>query len=169
MVAGSIPDWLTQLQTIAVIAIPIVGVWIAHRQMRLAEMKVKHDLFEKRFALYSAAANFVAKILREGKVENPDIMEYSRAILDSEFLLNEGLATYLATLRERAGRLHVYAIDAECPGEGQQTAINKKYAELRFFEDQFEELRRRFRPLLSFEPYGWLSSWRGRRSIKRKK
>ncbi len=147
----ALPLWMKYLQATSIIMLPFFGTWITLRQMRLAEAKLKHDLFDRRFAVFEAAANFIATILREGNVQNNDILSYSRKIVDAEFLLDDSVSAYLNSLRERASKLHVYAIESEDSSPTQQASINKKYEELRFFAAQFVELRKQFRPFLKFE------------------
>lgn len=81
----TLPIWLKYLQAASIIMLPFFGTWIALRQMRLAEAKLKHDLFDRRFVIFEAAVNFVASILREGNVQNDEIFSYSRKIVDAEF------------------------------------------------------------------------------------
>ena len=38
-------QFLPSLQTIAVIAIPLVGAWLAWQQVQIARVKLQHDLF----------------------------------------------------------------------------------------------------------------------------
>jgi hypothetical protein len=141
----------------------IVGACIAYRQMRIADAKLKHELSGPRREIYDAAQKFISKILQEGNVRNPEIMEYLGKIQDAELVLNENVAAYLKTLFKRAGDLHVYAIEAERPSDEQHKAIQKKYDELNFFGVQGPELKRQFAPFLRFD-YGfkWPTFWKGK-------
>jgi hypothetical protein len=147
----SLPLWLTWIQTTALVAIPVVGLWIAHRQMRLAGMKVKHDLFERRVAVFDATTKFIAHILSTGKVDEGQWVSYMRATANAEFLFNDRLADYLAGLRERAAKQLSNEYNVNTPSETQQDAINEKYEGLKYFARQLEEARSQFRPFLSFE------------------
>jgi hypothetical protein len=59
--------------------------WIAYQQFRLAREKFKLDLFEKRFAVYSAARKLLSIIAQKANIENKDLFEFLRDTHDSYF------------------------------------------------------------------------------------
>lgn len=152
----TLPYWLKYAQAIALIVIPFVGAWIAWAQLHVARTKLKHDLFERRFKLYDIAAKFISHILQTGP-DNPAINEYSRQILDAEFLTSRGVSDYLNELRVEANALH--AIEAEVqtiqdPDE-RRTLIAKSNERREWFANQFQVLKNKFLPLIGFEEHRW--------------
>ena len=49
------PHWTTLLSALLTPAVAVFGIFIAYRQWRLAQEKLKLDLFDKRFEVYEAA------------------------------------------------------------------------------------------------------------------
>lgn len=54
-------DYLSALLTPTVVA--ILGLYIAYRQWRTEEAKLRHELFEKRYKQFDAVRNFVGDVL----------------------------------------------------------------------------------------------------------
>ncbi len=58
MNAALLPAWvqvlLLVLQALAVPVIAAAGVWIARQQMHIARVKLQHDLYDRRYAVFQA-------------------------------------------------------------------------------------------------------------------
>jgi hypothetical protein len=76
--------------------------WIAYQQFRLAREKFKLDLFEKRFAVYSAARKLVSIIVQKAHIENKDLFDSLRDTHDSTFLFDQEIVDYLEVLYHKA-------------------------------------------------------------------
>src|SRR5262245_41452405 len=104
MSACPLPLWIQWLQALAVPVIAAVGAWIALQQM-LARVKLRHDLYERRFAVYQAARKFLAEVLTYAAVADDALRAYVVGTSDSVFLFNDEISTYLEQIRNTAGRL----------------------------------------------------------------
>jgi hypothetical protein len=104
-----LPPWVSYLQALAV---PIIGaiialfsVWIAARQMWIAQRKLDHDIFymqyEKRFAVYEATRKVLANVFH-GNLSDDDIRVYGLCTLDAQFLFDDDeVYKYLNKLCQR--------------------------------------------------------------------
>lgn len=108
---------------ISVIFSTIIGflaVYIAYRQWksderikRLEELKFKHELFEKRFAIYLTARNFLRDIVVNSSVTNEMLINFWNGISSARFLLNDDLTKYLEDLEHKAVDLQLIQIEAK--------------------------------------------------------
>jgi len=95
------PEWVQVLQALSVPTIAAVGALLAWQQVKIARTKLRHDLFDRRFKVFEAARDFLAKVTSEGGVTNEDLREYTVAVLDAQFLFNKEMRDYLFEIRRR--------------------------------------------------------------------
>lgn len=65
MGGSSLPVWVQVLQALAVPVIAGVGAWIALQQMYLARVKLQHDLFDRRYAVFQAVRRFLEEAVSQ--------------------------------------------------------------------------------------------------------
>jgi len=92
---NSIPHWTTYLTALMTPTVAILGLLIGWRQWRLAQNKLKLELFEKRFAVYEATLRFIATILSSGKAEDYEVFQFRSAIREAKWLFEPSVAEYL--------------------------------------------------------------------------
>ena len=73
MSACPLPLWIQWLQALAVPVVAAVGAWIALQQMHLARVKLRHDLYDRWFAVYQADRKFSAEVLTHATVEDDQL------------------------------------------------------------------------------------------------
>jgi hypothetical protein len=136
-----------------------VGAFISWQQWRIAEIRLRHDLYERRFRVYMAAKMLLITFQDTGKITQADYFTYVGGIADAEFMIDDqNVIQYLQTLRNRAielirlrGQEPAKAADALAELEG-------------WFMSQFDVLRSKFRPVLSLHaasPWRRIKSWVG--------
>jgi hypothetical protein len=149
MGSSSLPVWVQVLQALAVPVIAVVGAWIALQQMYLARVKLQHDLYDRRFAVYEAARKLLVEIITQGYPSRDQVRLYVIGTADAVFLLNEEVSKYLEEIRARASRLR--AIHATLPHE--QIAMQQQDDAL--FSWMTEQLPiglvEKFKPFLTLE------------------
>ena len=64
------------LQALAVIAIPLVGAWLAWQQVQIARVKLQHDLFERRYNVFAAARRLLAQIDTHRRPSDEDLRAF---------------------------------------------------------------------------------------------
>jgi len=94
-------DWLKALATPA---IAVAGVVIAVAQLRIANVRLTHDLFKRRYAIYAAAREFIQKICQRQTVTIEERSSFYYASVDAIFVLDERLAAYLENLRAKGAK-----------------------------------------------------------------
>lgn len=91
-------DWIDVLSALLTPTIALVAVGIAAFQLRLANTKVKFDLFEKRYAVYSAVNEFIGQTLSAGN-STPDMQrEFLNGTNSAQFLFDESFAKFIHTV-----------------------------------------------------------------------
>ena len=91
------PDlhWTTYLAALLTPTVAVLGSFIAYRQWRLAQNKLKLDLFDRRFSVYEAARTFLASIMTSGKAKDEEVFKFMVATREAKWLLNASVAEYL--------------------------------------------------------------------------
>jgi hypothetical protein len=148
----TLPLWLQYLQAIAVVCIPPIGAWIAWQQMRIADVKLQHDLYDRRFAVYGAARKLLLEIATT-RTASVALSAYAVATADAIFLLNDEIATYLDDLRKRAERLQARtdAMEAMPVGDRKTAMFEQTSSEFLALNRELAELVERFKPFLTLD------------------
>ena len=129
-----------------------VAAYIGFLQWRLAERKLKYDLFDRRYKIYDATRKFLSAILQKATFDDRDIFEYYAGISDADFLYPKELRDYLDTIKNRAFAMRAHEMDfRDLPvSEARTELVKKMHVELKWLNDQLTELRTRFHPYLGF-------------------
>ena len=89
------PHWTAYLSALLVPVIAVFGAWIAYRQWRTAQNKLKLDLFDKRMAVYDAVREVLGFIASHGKITPGEQLKYMSGIRSAKWLFNQDVAEYL--------------------------------------------------------------------------
>lgn len=102
-----IPDWLQLTLGISAPLIALFGAYISYRQWQLGAYKLKHDLYERRWAIYAAAHDAIATSLNGPNDEKHNAYQKLRVrTLSAQFLFPEHICKYLDQLIEEILRLN---------------------------------------------------------------
>ena len=127
--------------------IGIITVYIAYQQKKINQTReeinikrLKHELYEKRFAIYDSARNFLRKITL-GKVTNEMIADYYTGTNAAHFLLNDDLTKFLESIVNKAIDLQTKQIEAKdnLPKGAQERGEIKKwmYSQIKTLNEKF--------------------------------
>lgn len=109
------PHWTTYSAALLTPVVAIVGSYIAWRQSRTAQNKLKLDLFEKRFAVYHKARTMLGEVMTKGKLSDVGLYEYGAGVREAKWIMDDDVANYLGEeLWNKAVQLQTY--DAELDG-----------------------------------------------------
>jgi hypothetical protein len=99
---------VTLFFSIATLFLSVAVVTIALLQWRVAENKLRLDLFDRRYNVYDATRKFLAVIVRDATFTDSQLFEFYGGTSDTEFLFRSEVVDYLAQIRKRAldMRLH---------------------------------------------------------------
>jgi hypothetical protein len=158
---------ITDLPSVAWLAaaIPVAALWIAYRQMRVANqqmgtarLKSDHDRFgEKRLAVFQATKAFLGDVISRGNATNEALHEFLVGTTDAEWVLSRRMCAYLKEIHDTAAKLH--AMEAVIPS---LSSGNEKNAAVAIRSKHFDALRKlhanviaRFQPWLRPETRRW--------------
>ena len=81
--------------------IAIVTTFIAIQQYRLQKFKVRHELFERRLAVYKAVAEYLTVVIRPEPPADESALKMIRETADASFLFKEEISNYLEELYKK--------------------------------------------------------------------
>lgn len=86
-------SWLST-PFVALVAL-IFGGYIAWRQWKTIQDRLKLDLFDRRFAVYETARKFLGSITFNGRLEDEEVSNFIIGIQQSKWLFNDEINNYL--------------------------------------------------------------------------
>jgi hypothetical protein len=140
--------------------IAIIVAYIAFRQWRTAQNRLKLDLFDRRFAVYEAAQKLALEVSETSNVSREGLSAFIRGTEKSVFLFyDKALIGYLTAMRERAVNLHTVTRKLAgdmLPTGSEPSKLPQERADLStWFAGQFDVLIETFKPHL-LTPDKWL-------------
>jgi len=144
------PHWTAYLAALLTPTVAVLGSFIAYRQWRTAQNKLKHDLFERRFSVYDAARTLLASIMTSGKAKEEELFKFLSGTREAKWLLDKNIAEYLY---HKAIDLQCLASELEGLPIGDERSSNvRKQTEIKkWFLKQYEVLDEKFSPFLKLE------------------
>jgi len=160
---------VSYLQALAVPALALLGVAIAALQMRIANDKLQHDIFEKlydrRLAVYEATRKLLIDIFHD-VASDSQIISYKIITVDASFIFEDELQKYLKETCDRVAKWNHAKNSAlrALPGDERDIYLNLMNEQLSWIIYQGEEISgftARFLPYLKYKPIKrpWLMRW----------
>jgi hypothetical protein len=162
---SNLPAWLQYLQALAVVLIPPIGAWLAWQQVQIARVKLQHDLYERRYAVFNAARKLLAEVVAHRTPSEVGLRAYTISTADAVFLFNDQIAEYLRELRKRAIILETIhsVMEPLPPGDKKVELWEKASKEFLWLNDELDTLVSRFKPFLTLDRRRrFLHRWRRR-------
>jgi hypothetical protein len=143
---------VTLFFSIATLFLSVAVVTIALLQWRVAENKLRLDLFDRRYKVYEATRKFLAVIIREGAFTGPQLSEFNIGTSDAEFLFRADVVDYLGQIRKRAVHLWTAQRLYEPLPVGDERSRHAQAAhdDLSWLSDQITAMTKAFTPYLGF-------------------
>jgi hypothetical protein len=118
----------------------IIGTTILILQYKLASYRWKLDLYDKRYPVYTATLDYIAFVVREGKMTHEAIFTFIRESQDKDFLFGTEIKEYIEELRKNGADLRAFGkkISHLSDGEEKSQLIDKECEMLTWFGNQFE-------------------------------
>ena len=152
----SIPKLDIVLRIFQGLLMPVIAgvvAYIAYQQHKTNRDKLRLDLYNKRYEVFHSLAALLARILQQGNVKYEQVTEFSRATKEAVFLFDEGIETYLETIRKKA--LDLWAAEETMKPLPVGKERSAKVAEVRelcdWFTKQFEVAIDKFNKYLQFK------------------
>jgi len=131
--------------------IALLAAYIAWQQWRTNHLRLKHELFERRYKLYETITAFIAGILARGKVEPNSEMQFLRDTKTVVFLFDKDIQRFIKEIYSNAVELYTLG-NMENALTGQELVHNvDKQREIKdWFSEQLNTCTVRFSLFLSF-------------------
>jgi hypothetical protein len=131
-----------------IVAVITGGQWLTNRA------RLRHELFERRYAVYEQIAAFVAGILTSGKVPEGEPEGFSRRTKTAYFVFecDKEVKTLIAEIYQQAVKLH--ALDATLEGltgDERKKNIESQRVVKTWFQETLGALETRFEKYLKLE------------------
>ena len=148
-----LPEWVSVLQALLVPVIAAVGAWIALQQMHLARVRLRHDLFDRRFAILQSTHKMLLCVMAEAKISGDVFASFAAGVGAAKFVFDETLFIYLREVQERAAKLRSIQIVLPAVGDDQERAkaAQAEGIELACLIKQLDGLGDKFKPFLQLE------------------
>jgi len=132
--------------------IGLVAAFIGFQQWRLAQRKLKYDLFDRRYKVFEVTRVFLASVLQEVEARDEFLRDFTVGTSDAPFLYPKETVAYLDSLREHAleMRKHQRARDNLPVSDLRNLYIDKEHIELEWLNSELTKLRTTFLPYLGF-------------------
>jgi len=128
---------------------------IADEQAKFASVRLQHDLFDRRFAVFEATQKLLIEVLETSNVSDASYSAFARDTGKSVFLFDKALDDYLGEIRGKAVALHITVCklaDETLPIGEERTRLAAERADLsNWFVDQFNVLIEKFKPTLALD------------------
>lgn len=152
------PHWTAYLTAYLTPIVAFFGIYIAYRQWRTAENKLKHELFDRRFSVYDAARTFLMSIpqIHEPNKLYDAQLSFVSATREAKWLLDTTVADYLhKECYGEAEKFRHLLIDIQrSKDDSEETKTpfyNKKDEIGNWFFQQYDVLDEYFSPFLKLQ------------------
>jgi hypothetical protein len=132
--------------------IAIVTTFIAIQQYRNSKRKFRHELYDKRLAIFNATVQFIATILRDGDISIQDLYKFNADTSETYFLFEKDVFKYLNEMYTKGVDLHITneELHRGHPSDAERKELAEKDGEiLKWFGGQVEGSRHKFARYLS--------------------
>ena len=139
-------DWVDILTALLTPTIAVLGSMIAWLQWRINRHRLKHELFEKRYEVYSATTAFIVSIVQSGKVEHNKRIKFLGNTKPAKLLFPEKVSEYLDGIHSKACDLQCLIDELDGFAASPERSENiKKQRELKdWFFSQLKDIDRIF-------------------------
>jgi len=87
--------WTAYVTALTIPVLVALGAFIAYRQWRTAQNKLKLDLFDKRMSVYQAVRDTLGHIASRGSISQEQQIKYLSGIQTAKWLFDQELHDYL--------------------------------------------------------------------------
>lgn len=96
---------MTQLSGLLTPIIALIALWIAYRQFKIQEYKVRLDLYERRLKIYGAIMKFLGGISKKGDSSWEEVLEFLENTNEAKFLFKGEMKEHLDSIYKHATEL----------------------------------------------------------------
>ncbi|WP_417659601.1 hypothetical protein [Pseudidiomarina sp.] len=101
-------DWIDVTSALLTPVVAVLGIGIAVLQWKLNRSRFRHEVFEKRYAIYEAALLYLSQLIRTAKMDDYERVTFLQNTKGAFVLFDEKIVTYLKELHSKSLELHLY-------------------------------------------------------------
>ena len=136
--------------------IAVIAAYVAYQQYHTNRDKLRLDLYDRRFELYTALVDLCTSVASSGIPGSTEFGKFVQARHKTQFLFDTGVATYIEAMRLKAIQaeyLHKRLEDDQRPPVGEaRTLASREHSDLmKWFGDQFDESKAQFAKCFAFK------------------
>ncbi|WP_341217857.1 hypothetical protein [Neptunomonas phycophila] len=155
-------QWIMEYSKLFIPIVALLGVFIAWQQFQANKTKLRLDLFEKRFAIYTTVISVIDSLLFvTQEIKEEDYWRFMAAVNEAEFLLPDKVVKLLYEAKEK---VHLIKIKHRALGRIESSERDDLVAkseefrsELEALESELEELSPQitdaFKSVMKFEKF----------------
>jgi len=159
---------MVKLQVVFTVVLSVLTLILLYKQYRIQQYRVKMDLFDRRFKVYSYVRKFIHTGSSKGGTELKDVQDFLSNIPEYEFIFdNDGeIVKYIDELVDRGLTYHhlreqIKDLNSYPIGYERDQLIKEKHPHMVFFTSEFRQVKNRFNKYLHLGEVDDLDSrWR---------
>ena len=146
-----IKQWGLALSGLLTPALAIFGGYIGWRQHQTARTKLRLELFEKRYAVYTIIAHCLAEALQQGDADPKLQLEFLRGTKETLFLFDPEISSFTDLAYKRLVKLHHHEEQIKrSDGSNQEEHLRLRQFYFDYLQDELMNLQKKFEPWLGF-------------------
>ena len=151
-------DWYSGNQVVKYLSglltpiIAIIAAYIAYRQYKNDNERLKRDLYEKRYAIFSNLMETIALVVQDANVDMKTLITFKKSTREAYFLFDDDISGYLDEVYKNGLKLRTInkALTENLPVSDKRNQLANEDAELMaWFADQFDVANVKFSRYLS--------------------
>lgn len=135
MLTQTLAPYIPALLTFVIAA---VAAYLTYLQHETNALRLKHELFERRFKVYDSFRSFISAVMREGKTSNEACLSFIRETNQAEFLFGPEIPEYLVRSDREVNSVERLQVDERLRASAENTEL------LKWFGNQYDVARRLF-------------------------
>jgi hypothetical protein len=141
------------VKVLSALLTPVLAIttgYIAWRQWRTNDLKLRHDLYERRLAIYLSVIEFLARIMSNCKATDAEMINFLQKTRESYFLFGPKVAAYLDSIYKRSVDLQYHNTMLHDPasslpiGDERKRLAHEQCEALKWCSAQLEITRKKF-------------------------
>ncbi len=148
--------WVDILQALLTPTIAVFGSYIAYQQWRIGKLRYKHELYDRRMAVYEKLMEHLGAIFRDAEFNNEAFADWYKASYEGYFLFDDDMVSYFDTINQKSRNLRsvnrTMTTNRAKENDSLWEEVREKDEQLRhWFEQQFDVARQKFARYLRLE------------------
>jgi len=132
---SQLPTWVPVLQALLTPTIAVAALGIAGLQLRLNQLKLKHDLFDRRVKILETTRDFVSHVIATGDVDRDELVKYRMGIINCRALFPPDISEYLWNLWKEGNALRLLETQVRSAPSPSTELMDKIDARAAVFQD----------------------------------